>query len=192
MILLKSAIQSEYKKGRIHISNFDPKHLNPNSYTTILGKKLLEVSPVGYCFDTKNLDYNVVEIEIPEEGYILEPGRLYLGASDEEIGSSYYVPMYEGRSSLGRIGLQSHLTAGFGDIGFEMSWTKEIQVIHPVKVYPDMPIGQVFFMLPASREVVDWLDDQKVMLDLQPHELYHYSGQYHDQVGPTLAKKIYR
>ena len=76
------------------------------------------------------------KIIIPEEGLILEPGKLYLGRTVEYTKTDKFVPMLEGRSSIGRLGLFIHVTAGFGDIGFSGFWTLEIHCIQPVKYTP--------------------------------------------------------
>lgn len=55
---------------------------------------------------------------IPENGLVIEPGRLYLGSTLEYTKTDKFVPMLEGRSSVGRLGLYIHVTAGFGDVGF--------------------------------------------------------------------------
>lgn len=91
---------------------------------------------------TLNPTKNIV---IPPEGFILQPNVLYLGTTEEKVGSDFYVSMYDGRSSMARLGISSHLSAGFGDIGFKTNWTLEITVVHPTKIYPRMTIGQVFF-----------------------------------------------
>ena len=62
-------------------------------------------------------------ITIPEDGLLLEPQKLYLGRTIEYTATEGYVPMLEGRSSIGRLGLFVHVTAGFGDIGFKGFWT---------------------------------------------------------------------
>ena len=56
-----------------------------------------------------------------------------------------YVPMIEGRSSIGRLGMFIHVTAGFGDVGFCGYWTLEIFVIHPLRIYAGVPICQIFY-----------------------------------------------
>jgi dCTP deaminase len=87
----------------------------------------------------------VYEYIIPDNGLIIVPGVLYLGSTIEVAGSSCLLPMYEGRSSTARLGLQSHLSAGFGDVGFQSNWTLEIIVVHPLEIFPNIRIGQVFF-----------------------------------------------
>lgn len=85
------------------------------------------------------------KIKIPEEGLILEPNRLYLGRTNEFTKTEKFVPMLEGRSSTGRLGLFIHVTAGFGDIGFAGYWTLEIFCVQPIKVYPNTQICQIYY-----------------------------------------------
>ena len=83
---------------------------------------------------------------IPEEGLILQPGKLYLGRTFEKTSTDHFVPMLEGRSSIGRLGLYIHVTAGFGDIGFSGFWTLEIHCVQPVKIYPMIEICQIYYL----------------------------------------------
>lgn len=85
------------------------------------------------------------KIIIPEEGYLLKPGKLYLGRTVEFTRSEGVVPMLEGRSSIGRLGLYIHVTAGFGDVGFSGFWTLEMHCIHPIRIYPGVQICQIFY-----------------------------------------------
>ena len=142
MILVGSEIVEEWKKGNIHILPFNEDNVGPNSYDVTLGDTLK--CYIGTVLDSK-IDNQVEEIKIPERGYCLDPNILYLGHTNEEAGSDYFLPMYEGRSSMARLGIQSHLSAGFGDLGFKQQWTLEIKVAMPVIVYPNMRIGQVYF-----------------------------------------------
>jgi dCTP deaminase len=84
-------------------------------------------------------------VRIPEEGLVLQPGRLYLGRTVEFTETHGFVPMLEGRSSIGRLGLFVHVTAGFGDVGFSGFWTLEISAIQPIRVYPNVEICQIFY-----------------------------------------------
>ena len=96
-------------------------------------------------FISMNEDNKVYSYDIPEEGLILSPDILYLGSTNEIAGSDHYLPMYEGRSSTARLGLQSHLSAGFGDLGFKSNWTLEIIVIQSLLIFANSRIGQVYF-----------------------------------------------
>jgi dCTP deaminase len=145
-ILLGSEIRKEYKfDRRIIIEPFNESQLGPNSYDVTLNNllRIYKMKPGG------NLDFKqkneTEEILIPPGGIVLQPGQLYLGSTNEKCGSDFFVPMYEGRSSLARLGVQSHISAGFGDIGFKDRWTLEIQVTLPVRIYPNIRIGQIYF-----------------------------------------------
>jgi dCTP deaminase len=87
----------------------------------------------------------MLTIEMPRHGYWLESGRLYLGVTEEWTKTVDFVPEIDGKSSLGRLGVGVHVTAGRGDAGFEGYWTLEITVTQRTKVYPGMPIGQLTY-----------------------------------------------
>lgn len=139
MILTGDMIQQEIESGIITISPFDPKQVNPNSYNYRLGKKL-RISH----FDARG-EVVFEDIEIPEDGLVLEPQRLYLGHTLEVIGSSKYATSLIGRSSLGRLGLFLQVSANLGHTFSRHSWTLEIFAAKAIRVYPLMKIGQVSF-----------------------------------------------
>lgn len=142
MILSDQKILDEIKKGTIVIDPFDPKYLGSNSYDVHLGKWLsMYKHEVLDCKNHNPVDY----IEIPEGGYILMPYKLYLGVTREYTETHKHVPFLEGKSSIGRLGIDIHATAGKGDIGFCNHWTLEISVKQPVRVYASMPIGQLIY-----------------------------------------------
>lgn len=128
--------------NEIVIDPFDPKRLNPNSYNLTLHEELL-------VYDVDVLDMKkanpVRKLAIPEEGFLLEPGRLYLGRTSEYTRTDGFVPMLEGRSSTGRLGLFVHVTAGFGDVGFAGFWTLEMFCIQPIRVYAGVDICQIYY-----------------------------------------------
>ena len=128
MILTGDAI---YKRlgNSIIIDPFDFNKLNPNSYNLTLNNKLLVYNKQKLDMKINN-DYHIVEI--PEEGLLLEPGRVYLGRTNEYTETQNLVPMLEGRSSHGRLGLFVHVSAGFGDIGFRGYWTLELSCVQPI------------------------------------------------------------
>ena len=84
-------------------------------------------------------------LEIPEEGLLLETGKLYLGRTVEYTETQGLVPMLEGRSSIGRLGLFVHITAGFGDVGFKGFWTLEMFCVQPIRIYAGVQICQIFY-----------------------------------------------
>lgn len=92
----------------------------------------------------------IVEFEIPETGYVLRPGVLYIGRTVERTATEKYIPMLNGRSSGGRLGISIHVCAGFGDIGFDGTWTLEITVVEPVIIYPNVEIAQVSYFTPCG------------------------------------------
>ncbi len=126
----------------IEIKPFDEKLLNPNSYNLRLHNELLVYENDTLDMKKENRTKSLI---IPEKGMILEPGRLYLGRTFEYTKTDKYVPMLEGRSSIGRLGLYIHVTAGFGDVGFCGYWTLEIQCIQPVRIYPMVEICQIYY-----------------------------------------------
>jgi len=126
----------------IVIHTFDEKRINSNSYNLRLGKKLKVY--YGQFLDMKK-ENNCMDVTIPEEGLIIWPGRLYLGQTMEYTETYNLVPILEGRSSIGRLGINIHATAGFGDIGFCGWWTLEISCVQPVKIYPKVEICQIYY-----------------------------------------------
>jgi len=141
MILSGKEIHKHMGK-EIVITPFDPKRLNPNSYNLTLANELL-------VYDNDVLDMKrenrADKMIIPEDGLVLNPNKLYLGRTNEYTRTDTFVPMLEGRSSTGRLGLFIHVTAGFGDVGFAGYWTLEIFCIQPVRIYPDVEICQIYY-----------------------------------------------
>lgn len=126
----------------IIIDPFDESRLNPNSYNLRLHDELLVYeTPV---LDMKNPN-PVSRVMIPKEGLVLETGKLYLGRTIEFTKTFDCVPMLEGRSSIGRLGLFIHVTAGFGDVGFSGYWTLEMFCVQPIRIYPAVEICQIFY-----------------------------------------------
>lgn len=126
----------------IVIEPFRVSQLNPNSYNLRLHNEMM-------VYEAGTLDMKkpnaARQITIPEEGYTLQPGELYLGRTLEYTETKSFVPMLEGRSSIGRLGLFVHVTAGFGDVGFCGFWTLEIFCIKPIIVYPGVEICQIYY-----------------------------------------------
>lgn len=142
MILSDTKIKEAIAAGDIVIEPFNPEQMGINSYDVKLNKVL--ATYLDDELDAKK--HNKIEhFEIPEEGYVLQPGVLYLGTTLEHTETYKHVPMLEGKSSTGRLGIDIHATAGVGDVGFVGSWTLEISVQMPVRVYAGMPIGQLIY-----------------------------------------------
>ena len=129
-------------QGTIVIEPYEAGCLGTNSYDVHLG-------PYLATYDAEVLDaraHNTIStFDIPAEGFVLQPGRLYLGVTAEYTETHAHVPFLEGKSSVGRLGIDIHATAGKGDVGFCNHWTLEISVSMPVRVYAGMPIGQLIY-----------------------------------------------
>jgi dCTP deaminase len=142
MILTDQQILAEIERGNIIIEPYDRGCLGTNSYDVHLGRYLATYRDA--VLDARK--HNEIEtFEIPAEGFVLQPGVLYLGVTEEYTESHAHVPFLEGKSSVGRLGIDIHATAGKGDIGFCNHWTLEISVSMPVRVYHGMPVGQLIY-----------------------------------------------
>ncbi len=151
MILSDARILEEMEKGRIVIEPFRREQLGSNSYDVCLGKYLAVYR--DRVLDAR-LHNQIEEIVIPESGYVLQPNTLYLGVTQEYTETHSHVPFLEGKSSVGRLGIHIHATAGKGDVGFCNTWTLEITVAQPVRIYEGMPIGQLIYF-EVSGEVIN-------------------------------------
>lgn len=126
----------------IIIEPYNEKQLNPNSYNLRLHNELLVYDEAVLDMKKPNKCKSII---IPDEGLVLEPGKLYLGRTIEYTATEKYVPMLEGRSSIGRLGLFIHVTAGFGDVGFKGYWTLEIFCVQPIRIYSQVEICQIYY-----------------------------------------------
>jgi len=142
MILSDSAILAALEEGTIVIEPFRKDCLGSNSYDVHLGKKLATYRDEVLDARAHN---EVDHFEIPPEGFVLQPGNTYLGVTQEYTETHATVPFLEGKSSVGRLGIDIHATAGKGDVGFSNHWTLEISVNQAVRVYEGMPIGQLIY-----------------------------------------------
>jgi len=160
-------IQRHIVKGSISIEPFNKSQLNPNSYDLRLSEHVAIYRDTGTLDAAK--ENNLERFEIPKKtGLLLVPGELYLMATVENTYTPEFVPGIEGRSSVARLGISIHATAGFGDVGFNGTWTLEVSVIKPVRIYRNMRICQIFF---------EELSSPVAALD-------HYAGKYNDQSLP--------
>lgn len=131
------------KEGKdIQIENFDEKKVNPNSYNLTLNEKLVIYDEVVLDMKREN---KIREIIIPESGFVLKPGRIYLAKVNEYTKTHNLVPIVEGRSSIGRLGLSVHPSTGFGDNGFEGRFTLELSVSQPLRIYPNVEVCQIVY-----------------------------------------------
>jgi dCTP deaminase len=144
MILSDAEILKCIAEGSIVIEPYRPACLGTNSYDVHLGKYL--ATYVDRELDARK--HNRIEtFEIPDDGFVLQPGVLYLGVTEEYTETHKHVPFLEGKSSTGRLGIDIHATAGKGDVGFCNTWTLEISAVLPVRIYKGMPIGQLIYFV---------------------------------------------
>lgn len=150
-ILTCPAIRDAVHGGDIEISPFDEEFLNPASYDLRLGDKILCYSIWPEVLDTR---LKPATIKVPQEdegihyegnGWILQPGVGYLAHTVETVYSNRYVGCVDGKSTLGRLFISVHSTAGYIDPGFRGQITLEVTVTHPVRVYPGMRFAQIRF-----------------------------------------------
>jgi dCTP deaminase len=174
-------IKEEIKKGTIKIRPFDPDNVNPNSVNLCLGQHLLvyqrpnwlmrqwlALKGTPWCLDMK-ADNPTKELWIPPRGRILWPGELYLGSTVEWTETNEHAPMIEGRSSVARLGMCVHLTAGFGDVSFKGTWTLELTTVYPIRVFAGVPIAQI-----AYTTIIG--------------ERQNYNGRYQGQTDPVASR----
>lgn len=169
-ILTGSEIKKKIELGDIIISPYDEKQINPNSYNVRLHPELK-------VYENKVLDIEKENpyrtIEISNEGLVLEPGILYIGRTIEYTTTkpeARCVPCIDGRSSTARLGISCHISAGFGDIGFKGTFTCEISVIQPVRIIPNLQIGQIYYLsVEGNTDIV-------------------YNGKYQGQIDATTSR----
>jgi len=146
-ILSGRAIAAAIDDGSIIIDPYDRKHLNPASYDLTLGDevKIYDINSIGNCtLDSKKAN-PTRELKIPPEGIRLLPGTGYLMHTRERVGTKKFVPIIDGKSSIGRLFALIHYTAGYGDPGFFGQYTLEVSVVHSIILYAGMQICQIRF-----------------------------------------------
>ncbi|QDU90130.1 Deoxycytidine triphosphate deaminase [Pirellulimonas nuda] len=167
MILSGNEIARRLGKD-IVIDPYEPSRLNPNSYNLTLHNELMVYEEVVLDMAKAN---RVRRIEIPQDGLVLSPNQLYLGRTVERTATHNLVPQIEGRSSVGRLGLFVHVTAGFGDVGFAGYWTLEMFAVQPVRIYAGVPICQIFYH-EITGEVTEYCSKYQHNRDIQPSLLF--------------------
>ena len=165
----------------IQIEPFSKARLNPNSYNLSLHHELMVYEEVVLDMAKAN---RVRRVNIPPEGLVLSPNQLYLGRTAEWTATHNLVPQIEGRSSVGRLGLFVHVTAGFGDVGFAGYWTLEIYAIQPVRIYPGVPICQIIYH-ELTGEFEEYDSKYQHNRDIQPSLLFQELDPAH-QNDPQL------
>lgn len=168
--ILRLAREPDDAVPRIRVNPLDPALVNPNSIDVRLGDRfrVYEVTDGVTVLDPRS-ENKGYEIYAGGEGLVLRPNRLYLGHTAEAVGGFGVVPLLETKSSIARLGVSVHLSAGFGDDGFFAQWTLEITCVHPVRLYPGMRIAQIAF--------------HTLRGDRLP-----YRGRYQGQTGPVASR----
>lgn len=178
MILSGDEIRNRLN-GDICIDPFEPARLNPNSYNLTLHNELITYEEVVLDMMHPNRTRRLI---IPPEGLVLNPQQLYLGRTVERTVTHNLVPMIEGRSSIGRLGLFVHVTAGFGDVGFAGYWTLEMFAVQPIRIYPNVPICQIFYHQICG-EITEYQSDKyQHNRDIQPSLL-------HKELNPEALRR---
>jgi len=159
--------------NQIIIDPFSPECLNTNSYNLSLHHELLVYEEVVLDVATPN---RFRRLRIPDEGLTLQPGQLYLGRTVEHTHTQGLVPRIQGRSSLARLGLFISPGASLGEAGYSGTWTLEMFVIQPVKIYPGMRACQIYFHELLGD--VETCGQQKYhnSEDIQPSRMYREFG----------------
>lgn len=162
----------------IEIDPFDESLLNPNSYNLRLHNEVLVYEEIVLDMRRKN---RFRRYTIPEEGMVMNPNQLYLGRTVERTETHNLVPMLEGRSSIGRLGLFVHITAGFGDVGFCGYWTLEMFAVQPIRIYPGVEICQIFYHT-VQGDISEYESEKyQRNRDIQPSLLYKDFSDYSDK-----------
>jgi len=172
MVLSGDEIRRRIGDG-LQIEPFHEEQLNPNSYNLGLHHELLVYEEVVLDAASPN---RYRRIEIPPEGLTLQPNMLYLGRTVEYTETHSLVPMIQGRSSLGRLGLFINPGGSVGDNGYCGTWTLELHCVQPVRIYPKMLVAQIYY-LQIEGECEEYCSDKyQHSRDIQPSLLYRELG----------------
>ena len=183
MLLSDRDIRAEVDAGRIVLDPWDPAMVQPSSVDVRLDRyfrlfdnhKYPHIDPAADQPDLTRL----LEVD-PAEGFVLHPGEFVLGSTLETVTlPDDLAARVEGKSSLGRLGLLTHATAGFVDPGFSGHVTLELSNVAtlPIRLWPGMKVGQLcFFRLSSPAE--------------HPYGSAAYGSHYQGQRGPTASRSF--
>jgi dCTP deaminase len=181
LILSDRDIRVAIKDGRIGIDPFDESNVQPSSIDLHVDRYFRTFHNARHPYiDVKKPMEDLTELVKvePDEAFILHPGEFVLGSTSEYVRlPNDLVARLEGKSSLGRLGLLIHSTAGFVDPGFEGRLTLELSNVAnlPITIYPGMKIGQIgFFRLTSPAE--------------NPYGSKGMGSKYQGQRGPTPSR----
>ena len=180
MLLSDRDIKAELGAGRIALEPYEPEMVQPSSIDVRLDRFFRLFDNHKYPFDPAEDQPELtrfVEVDA-DQPFILHPGEFVLGSTFEMVSLPDDVAArLEGKSSLGRLGLLTHSTAGFIDPGFSGHVTLELSNVAtlPIKLWPGMKIGQMcFFRLSSAAE--------------RPYGSAEYASRYQGQRGPTASR----
>jgi dCTP deaminase len=182
VLLSDKDIRSQIDAGRVVLDPYDPEMIQPSSIDVRLDKyfRLFDNHKYPYIDPAEEQPEltRLVEVTDEEAGFVLHPGEFVLGSSLETVTlPDDLAARVEGKSSLGRLGLMTHATAGFVDPGFSGHVTLELSNVAtlPIMLYPGMKIGQLaFFRLSSAAE--------------HPYGSDRYGSHYQGQRGPTASR----
>ncbi|MEO1525035.1 MAG: dCTP deaminase [Planctomycetota bacterium] len=183
MLLSSCEIEARIERREIRIDPFDSANLNPNSYSLSLHHELIVYEEIVLDAAKPN---RYRRLDIPGDGLTLQPNLLYLGRTVEYTETRGVVPMIQGRSSLGRLGLFINPGGSLGDVGYCGTWTLEMHCVQPVRIYPDMRVCQIFYqqLLGDCEEYSS--DKYQHSRDVQPSLMYREFGESEDETQLEL------
>lgn len=183
MLLSDKDIRAQIEAGRIGLEPLEMELLQPSSMDVRLDRffRLFDNHKYPYIDPAEQQDELTRLVDVgPEEAFILHPGEFVLGSTFEFVSLPKDIAArLEGKSSLGRLGLLTHSTAGFVDPGFKGHVTLELSNVAtlPIKLWPGMKIGQLcFFQLSSPSE--------------NPYGSEKYGSRYQGQRGPTASRSF--
>jgi dCTP deaminase len=146
-ILTDVAISRAVANQDIVIDPYRASHVNPASYDLTLGDQVLVYAADSLSvYDVKQEPTKFRHALIGDEGFVIHPGVGYLMHTHERVLTESYVPVLDGKSSIGRLFISVHSTAGYGDPGFDGQYTLEVTAHHfSVRLYAGMRIAQMRF-----------------------------------------------
>ncbi|MBA2530283.1 MAG: dCTP deaminase [Euzebyales bacterium] len=182
MILSDRSIREQLEAGRVKVDPLGPDAIQPSSVDVRLDASFRVFANHRYPFIDVRQDQpdltELVEVAEDDEAFILHPGEFVLGSTYERVAlPDDLVARIEGKSSLGRLGLLVHATAGFVDAGYDGWLTLELSNVAnlPIAIYPRMKIGQLaFFRLSTPAE--------------RPYGSAELGSKYQGQRGPTASR----
>jgi dCTP deaminase len=184
MLMSDRDIRAEIEAGNIGLEPLDMGLLQPSSFDVRLDRffRLFDNHKYAYIDPAEEMSdlTRLVEVD-PKEAFILHPGEFVLGSTYEFVTlPDNIAARLEGKSSLGRLGLMTHSTAGFVDPGFKGHVTLELANVSnlPINLWPGMKVGQLcFFQLSSPSET--------------PYGSAKYNSRYQGQRGPTASRSFY-